>query len=241
MIVFTCAVCGTGHPGLAPEEAPVTDPEKLATLRSAWRTAYARRWRDGHRSSVPLSEDRYMQGRAALSWLRFAREHVAAGRFELAQACLETAGKHWERRKFLGSKAELERKDAAIEKAATAYLTASRRTGVWRVPETLVTANDGSLFLRCARPCKSPRWDGWRRGQAFYVILFFDEHGYYGHVKDTNLAGVKEKFAKRGAGKGIIACSLPFRGKWTDNMLDTSIPPDFREALSKLDRPTEDD
>ncbi len=236
MISFTCAVCQKAHPALPPEEPPERDREKLAALKATWDLAERRILSNrSPRASVPLNDCPYLLGKLALSWRAVAEGHVRNGRSEQARACLETAARHWERRKLLGTKQERDRREAASERASMAYLIAARRTGVWRVPASLVTDNDGTLFLRCTEPCTNTRHDGLRRGQGFFVIQLFDKDGYYCSVKAPTEQGVREKASTRSASKGFIAASMPFRGGWVGGSTEVSVPPEFKGALTSLD------
>ncbi len=236
--MFRCAVCGKDHEGLPPEEAPERDPEKLAALKSAWYIADERAKRDRPRTLMPTIDSHYLQGKAAMSWVGFALEHLKEGRVDHAWAALETAAKRWERRKLLGSTEEWDRRHAIVERACMAYLVASRRTGVVRIPETLTTGNDGSYFLRCTEPCVSQRPDGLRAGQVFYVVQLFNQEGYYTSVKAASLKAVREKAASRTALKGFTACTVPFQGKWIGGLMDVSTPADYKETLAEVDRPS---
>jgi hypothetical protein len=183
VLTFQCVVCGKSHAAMLPEEAPETDPEKLAALKAAW-------------------------------------------------------GKADERAAQDGTPEERERRAANADKASLAYFTASRRTGVERVPDSIVTDRDGVFFLRCKEPCK-PRRDGLRLGQPFFVIQLFDQEGYYSSVVDPSEAGARKKADRRCTAikGGVVAFSLPFPGTWQGMTTNVSMPTDFREALAEVDRP----
>lgn len=237
-MTFTCMTCGRGHPALPPEDPPEKDPAKRAELKAAWDKAYSR-W--SPKRSAPLAENRYLQGRLALTWLYFARVHGKEGRLEHAMACLETAKAHWERRKFLGSKEERERRHAAVDRAGQAYLTASRYTGVCRVPDTILSGRDGlggGTYLHCAKPCKPVRADGLRRGQDFVCVQLFDQEGYVTTVTAPTKKEALEKAAKRThKNKTLTACSMPFKGSWEGTTMNVSAPSEFKEAMALLDHP----
>jgi hypothetical protein len=257
---FTCARCRRDHPALPPEEPP-EDAAKIAVLRAAYHEAYARwsvRWRP--LPTVAFIDSKFLQGQAAVRWTRFALDHLAAGRIEAAWGCLEAAAKRWERRKQLLRPSEWERREVAVEKAGMAHGVASRRTGAWRVPPTLMSIQEESITGRkeerewalvCTESCTPrPRGDGLKVARPFFVIHAFDNEGFHSALVARTPEKVKELAAKRSANKssGIVACSLPFPGKWTPSSLggggyivDVGMPSDFILALVAVDKPKRDE
>jgi hypothetical protein len=81
-----------------------------------------------------------------------------------------------------------------------------------------------------------------KQSQALWVVQLFDREGYYSSVTASSIEEVKEKAEVRMSKlKTILAASVPFEGHWSSSGLrDISLPADFKEALSALDRPQED-
>lgn len=81
-------------------------------------------------------------------------------------------------------------------------------------------------------------------GSNFYAILLFEHTGYYGSVCGISLEEVRQAAQARSSkAKSLVACSLPFEGKWIESefnqglmMRDVSMPEDFHLALAHLDR-----
>lgn len=74
------------------------------------------------------------------------------------------------------------------------------------------------------------------------VVALYNVEGYYSSVfaesRDELLKAVETRVAKI---KGLIACSIPFEGSWTsDGMPSVTLPPEWKETLSVLDRSRED-
>ena len=100
------------------------------------------------------------------------------------------------------------------------------------------------------KPERPTSWDRLRDGRrpvdTFYVILMFDQEGYYSSVEAPTQPEVKAKATARLAGMPktrILACSIPLEGTWSTSMAgirDVSMPPDFRPDLGRLDRPSTD-
>ena len=76
-------------------------------------------------------------------------------------------------------------------------------------------------------------------GQPFFVIQLFDREGYYGCVFGMDLDQVvAHAEARTRSAKQLVACSVPFPGRWTPSGLpDVSLPDEMRtqEALGPLE------
>ena len=83
------------------------------------------------------------------------------------------------------------------------------------------------------------RYDGLVVGQPFFVIQLFDREGFHSSCLGQTEAAVREKASLRGL-KGLIAATTPFPGTWDGGIPDVSMPADYKEALSSLDRPNEE-
>ena len=76
------------------------------------------------------------------------------------------------------------------------------------------------------------------------VIQLFDREGYYSSVMAETDEGVHAAAEMKSSRvKGLVACSLPFLGKWDkpNTVMDVTLPPDFKEVLAEIDRPGAED
>ena len=76
---------------------------------------------------------------------------------------------------------------------------------------------------------------------AFFVIQCFDRDGYFTSVRADSLDAVREEASKR-MNRNFIAMSLPFEGAWSKGELpDLTLPPDFKEGLSSINKTARDE
>ena len=87
------------------------------------------------------------------------------------------------------------------------------------------------------------RLDGLTVGEPFFVVQCFDREGYYTSRLAETENDVREKVSKITSSTTktvFVATSLPFLGTWSGNTPDITMPADFKEALSSVDRPSQD-
>ena len=81
-----------------------------------------------------------------------------------------------------------------------------------------------------------------KSSQPFLVVALYENGGYYSSVIATTreelLKAVEVRTSKV---KQLVACSVPFEGYWTsDGIPNVTLPPEWKEALSSLDKKRED-
>jgi hypothetical protein len=84
------------------------------------------------------------------------------------------------------------------------------------------------------------RQDGLVVGEPFFVIQCFDREGYYTSQLATSEDDARKKISKMSPKTVLVATSLPFPGTWSGVTPDITMPADFKEALSSVDRPSQD-
>lgn len=76
-------------------------------------------------------------------------------------------------------------------------------------------------------------------GEPFFVIQFFDREGYHSSCVAPTEVVARQKAELRNY-KGFVAATVPFPGTWNAGIPDVSMPADYKEALSSIDRPNEE-
>ena len=86
------------------------------------------------------------------------------------------------------------------------------------------------------------RTDRPQPGQAFFAVQLFDRAGYYSSVVAVTEADVKQKTAQRTAKLTVlVACTVPFAGRWSGSTPDVSAPPEVKEAVRALEHEGRDE